>query len=263
MPGAPADAEHRGSDSKTMTSTADRIIVRPAIVAFEGMDGAGKSTQARLLHEWLKVEGEPVRHISFPRLLERGYGEAIAVFLRGEFGSLDQVHPYLVASLFAGDRVSAVPKILEWLDEGSLVLVDRYVYSNLAFQAAKIHGPEAKSAFALWLESVEFDCNRVPRADLNIFFDVPMEFVLSNISRRATEQRAYLKGRDDIHEAAQQFQEQVIVEYRNFGEHDPSFIVLDCADEQGAMRSAESIQLQLRQLLASAGILQPEAVHSL
>jgi len=245
-----------------MTSRAGRIVARPAIVAFEGIDGSGKSTQSGLLHEWLKTEGAPVRHISFPRVSERGYGEAIAMFLRGEFGSLEQVHPYLAASLFAGDRASAVREIQKWLDEGSLVLVDRYFYSNLAFQAAKIEDPDAKRAFASWLERVEFECNRIPRADLNIFFDVPMDFVLSNVSRRAQEQRSYLNGRDDIHEAAGQFQQQVVVEYRNFGRRDPTFVVFDCADEHGAMRSADNIQQQLRSLLASAGLLHVQGARS-
>jgi dTMP kinase len=238
-----------------MTQTADRVVARPAIVALEGADGSGKSTQAQLLHDWLRVEGVSVRHISFPRVSERGYGEAIAMFLRGEFGCLEQVHPYLVASLFAGDRASAIPEIQQWLDDGSLVLVDRYFYSNLAFQAAKIEGTEAKRAFASWLEHVEFECNRIPRADLNLFFDVPMSFLRSNVSRRAQEQRSYLNGRDDIHEVAGDLQQQVVAEYRNFGARDPSFITLDCADEKGAMRSVDSIQKQLRQMLANAGIL--------
>lgn len=244
--------------SNTMTQTADRVVARPAIVALEGVDGSGKSTQAQLLHDWLRAEGISVRHISFPRVSERGYGEAIAMFLRGEFGSLEQVHPYLVASLFAGDRASAIRDIQQWLNEGSLVLVDRYFYSNLAFQAAKIEGPEAKRAFASWLEHLEFECNRIPRADLNLFFDVPMEFVLTNVSRRAQEQRSYLNGRDDIHEVAGHFQQQVVAEYRSFGAHDPSFIALDCADEHGAMRSVDSIQKQVRQALANAGILRFE-----
>jgi dTMP kinase len=82
-----------------------------------------------------------------------------------------------------------------------------------------------------------------------------MNFVLSNASRRALEQRSYLNGRDDIHETAGQFQQQVVAEYRNFGAHDPSFITLDCADGHGAMRSVDSIQKQLRQVLADAGIV--------
>jgi len=211
-----------------------------------------------MLHEWLKAEGAPVRHISFPRVSERGYGEAIAMFLRGEFGSLEQVHPYLIAALFAGDRASAGREIQQWLDAGSLVLADRYFYSNLAYQAAKIEGAVAKLAFASWLEHVEFECNRIPKADLNIFFDVPMNFVLANVSRRTRELRSYLNGRNDIHEVAEQFQQQVAGEYRTFGKRDPSFMAVDCADGYGAMRSAESIQQQVRRLLADAGILRTE-----
>ena len=84
-------------------------------IVLEGLDGAGKSTQIRLLREWLAARGVASEYIHFPRFDAPVYGELVARFLRGEFGSVDAVDPYLVALLFAGDRAAAAPRIRELL----------------------------------------------------------------------------------------------------------------------------------------------------
>ena len=70
-------------------------------VVIEGLDGSGKSTQLKLLREYLEKEGVSYKYLHFPRLEEGVYGELIARFLRGEMGPNDQVDPYLVALIFA------------------------------------------------------------------------------------------------------------------------------------------------------------------
>src|SRR5205823_11979835 len=136
--------------------------------------------------------------------------EAIAMFLRGEFGAVEEVNPYLVAALFAGDRASANPQIEDWLRKGKFVVADRYFHSNLAFQGAKITSQKQKEHFRRWIRQIEFENHRIPKPCLTIFFDVPMSFVRDNLSKRhAKETRAYLKGGIDIHEAALGLQEDV------------------------------------------------------
>ena len=103
------------------------------LIVLEGLDGAGKSTQVRMLKEYLASRDGGLEYIHFPRYDAPVYGELISRFLRGDFGDNSSVHPQLVALLFAEDRHGAVPQISEALDAGKTVLLDRYVYSNIAY----------------------------------------------------------------------------------------------------------------------------------
>lgn len=221
------------------------------LVAFEGLDGSGKSTQARLLAQTLSRRGTQCEYISFPRTREKGYGEAIAMFLRGEFGSVESVHPYLVAALFAGDRAASNSTIRGWLAAGKFVVADRYFYSNAAFQAAKLSGEAAKSEFESWIHCIEYTCNQIPPADLTVFLDVPLELIESNMLKRSAEPRSYLRGQTDIHEASLSLQAKVAEEYHRLASVDGSFHVVPCADEQGNMRTVQSVHSDVMRLLES------------
>ena len=89
------------------------------------------------MREALATRGIESEYLHFPRFDAPIYGDLIARFLRGELGALEQVNPYLVALLYAGDRAEAAPMIRGWLSEGKAVIVDRYVYSNVGYQCAK------------------------------------------------------------------------------------------------------------------------------
>ena len=146
------------------------------LFVIEGVDGAGKSTQIKLLKDYLRSRGNKCEYLHFPRTEAPWFGELIARFLRGEFGSLNEVNPYLVAMLYAGDRKDAADLLSNWLKEGRIVLLDRYSYSNIAYQCAKLDSVKEQDKLMKWILSLEFTHFAIPRPDLNIFLDVPLTF---------------------------------------------------------------------------------------
>lgn len=212
------------------------------LIVLEGLDGAGKSTQVRMLKEYLKERDGELDYIHFPRYDGPVYGDLISRFLRGDFGSNETVHPQLVALLFAEDRHGAVPEISRSLEAGKTVLLDRYVYSNIAYQCAKLSSDEEADQLRRWIFETEFNVFGEPRPDINIFLDVPIDFVESNLaSNRAGDDRNYLGGAQDIHEASIDFQKRVKEMYLRQAAEDPSLKVVGCSDENGKMLPAEVI----------------------
>ena len=99
--------------------------------------------------------------------------------------------------LYAGDRQDAAPLIRKWMEEGNFVVLDRYVYSNIAFQCAKIEDAEKRQALRKWILHLEFDYYRIPKPDLSLFLDVPFAFTRNNLSAaRKGDDRDYLAGHE-------------------------------------------------------------------
>ncbi len=86
------------------------------------------------------------------------FSEVIAKFLRGEFGGINEVSPYFVANIYAMDRYMFLPTLQMALDTMDVVLLDRYVFSNLAYQGAKYpNGSIASDQVKKWIMDFEFD----------------------------------------------------------------------------------------------------------
>ena len=207
------------------------------LIVLEGLDGAGKSTQVKMLREYLESASKGFSYIHFPRYDSPIYGGLIGKFLRGGFGANDKVHPQLVALLFAEDRHGTGPRIREVLDNGGTVLLDRYVYSNIAYQCAKLDSDAEAEDLRQWILATEYGEFNLPRPDVNIFLDVPIGFVEESLARNreGDDHREYLHGAQDIHEADIAFQKKVRGMYRRQAALDPSFVVVDCSDEAGRM----------------------------
>lgn len=212
------------------------------LIVLEGLDGAGKSTQINLLQKYFESSGSVVKYLHFPRFDSPVYGDLIARFLRGDLGSIDQVHPYLIALLFAGDRKDAADMINEWLKEGYCVILDRYLYSNIAFQCAKMNDMEEAERLRDWIFDTEYIKFAIPKPDLNLFLDVPLNFVHKKLNEnREGDDREYLQGKRDIHEASIEFQSRVRDRYLKECKRDTDFVRIDCADSDGNMLPASDI----------------------
>ena len=220
------------------------------LIVLEGLDGAGKSTQVKKLKQYLLEKCGELDYIHFPRYDAPVYGELISRFLRGDFGDNESVHPQLVALLFAEDRHGAAEEIKARLAERKTVLLDRYVYSNIAYQCSKLTDEQEVEQLRHWIFDTEYNVFKEPVPDLNIFLDVPIDFVEQNLSKqRQGDDRSYLAGAQDIHEASIAFQQKVRNMYLRQAEEDPSFKVLDCRDEDGKMADASVIFNKLKALV--------------
>lgn len=219
-------------------------------IVLEGLDGAGKSTQVQRLRELFAARGIGSEYLHFPRFDAPVYGELIARFLRGEFGGVGEVDPYLVALIYAGDRADAAPQIRQWLSEGRAVILDRYVWSNVGYQCAKLPPGKARERLARWILDLEFGYNGLPRPDLSLFLDVPFSFTERKLSeQRAGEDRTYLRGGSDIHEESLALQRAVREVYLSAAARDASLRVVDCRDAAGAMASPDDIFTRIQAVL--------------
>jgi dTMP kinase len=212
------------------------------LLVIEGVDGAGKSTQIKLLQDFFTRLGYKNEYLHFPRTDAPYFGELIARFLRGEFGSLNEVDPYLVAMLYAGDRKDAAATIRKWLNDGKVVLLDRYTYSNIAYQCAKLSDPKSQDKLMQWILSLEFTHFAIPKPDLNIFLDVPFSFTEKKLTAsRSGEDRSYLNGIRDIHEENLVFQKNVRDIYLRVSANDGNLALINCSNKKGEMLLPDEI----------------------
>lgn len=212
------------------------------LFVIEGVDGAGKSTQIKLLKNFFIEKGYECEYLHFPRTEAPYFGELIARFLRGEFGKLEDVDPYLVAILYAGDRKDASEKITQWLSNDKIVLLDRYTYSNIAYQCAKLEDITSQDRLKDWILTLEFEHFGIPAPDLNIFLDVPFAFTEKKLkSERTGDDRSYLNGTLDIHEESMGFQKKVRDMYISVAGADKRLQVVNCSAGDNEMLPPEEI----------------------
>lgn len=208
------------------------------LIIIEGADSSGKATQTALLVEHLKKEGHDVKTLDFPQY-DSFFGKHVAKFLRGEYGTLDKVHPELASMLFAFDRFGQKALLKKWLDEGSIVILNRYMESNMGHQGAKITDKEERLKFLEWLEELELKRLGIPKADIVLYLHVPAE--ISQEILKGREDKHYLKGKGrDIHEEDLSYQARCVQTYLELCEHFPHWHKITCSSE-GKILSREEV----------------------
>jgi dTMP kinase len=211
------------------------------LLAIEGIDGAGKGTQAARLAETATEHGRRVASFSFPLYDDNPFSRAVADYLNGEFGAADEVHPELAALLYAGDRFHARPRIVSALQESDLVVCDRYVASNQAHQGGKLTG-EARRRLLDWLEEVEYGEFALPRPQLVILLDAPVALARSLVGQKAA--RGYTTLEADIHEADAVHSSATREVYLELAERD-DWRVVSTAGGDGAARDVGDIAAEV------------------
>lgn len=200
------------------------------LIVIEGSDGSGKATQTRKLYDRLSdLEGKKVRRVSFPNY-ESESSALIRMYLRGDFGGdPEAVNPYATATFYAIDRFAGYQTWKDFYESGGIILSDRYVESNMAYQAAKFTKKVERDRFLKWLDDLEYNRYGLPRADLTIFLDMPPE--ASAILRRE-------RGREDIHERDAAYMAKIYSTYKEMASR-YGWKVVDCANGNFAKNSTD------------------------
>lgn len=169
------------------------------LIVIDGTDGSGKGTQTGLLIKRLESEGYAVAMADFPR-----YGERSAMlvedYLTGKFWTAEDVGPYKASIFYACDRYAASFQIKQWIEEGKIVISNRYVSANMGHQSGKIKDIPEVEKFLAWLENLEYGIFEIPKPDATILLYMPVEIGQKLVDKKGD--REYVGGhKRDIHEA--------------------------------------------------------------
>jgi dTMP kinase len=207
------------------------------LIAIEGADGVGKNTAARGVCDALNAAGRSAVVIGFPRYGETAAGVTIGRFLAGEMPV--EVSPRAAAVLYALDRLEWRDAILDAQARHDVVIFDRYIASNMAYQAAKLDADGAR-AMMEWILALETGHFALPRPALSIYLDTPWDLARALILQKA--QRSYTDKSFDAYEADIALQQRVRTNYEAIVAGDllgPWRVVH--ASDGGAMRAPDAI----------------------
>lgn len=199
----------------------------------EGTDGSGKSAQTELLLNHLKKEKYDVVKISFPQ-----YGmpsaTMVELYLNGEFGTAAEVGPYRASIFYAVDRYAASKKIKQWLDDGKIVIANRYVGSNMGHQGGKIKNKTERKKYLDWNYNLEYNIFGIPKPDVNLILHVTPQISQQLVDKKAN--REYLKGKKrDIHEDDLKHLSDAEQAYIEIAKIYPGFELIECVKDDKIM----------------------------
>lgn len=215
------------------------------IFVIEGTDGSGKQTQTFKLYEKLLSLGKNVKLQSFPNYSSDSCGP-VKMYLSGKFGDANSLDAYQASSLFAVDRLCTMQEYIEFLKNDGILLLDRYVESNMIHQAGKLSSNEEIDSFITWLNDLEFEHLKLPKPNKIFFLDVPVE-----VSKKLANARTSLKvgANKDVHEEDKNHLENA---YRagKYVAKKFNWTIINCIDSNNNLKSIEEIHnLILKEIL--------------
>ncbi len=162
------------------------------LIVIEGSDGAGKETQADLLAGSFRSQGRTVAKVSFPRYRETLGGMLIWEVLKSDRAytyNFAKSDPRLASMMYAADRKESLPLLRQLIEKNDVVILDRYVESNLLHQGGKFATEEERILFAKWLYDLEYGDNHLPKPHKVVYLSLPFW-----LSRKRAELRAAQTG---------------------------------------------------------------------
>ena len=144
------------------------------LIVIDGTDGSGKATQTKLLITKLKKAGKKVVMTDFPQYGAKSAG-MVENYLNGKYGGPKDVDPKIASVFYAVDRYDASFRMKKWLDEGKIIISNRYSSSNIGHQGGKFRNLKKREEYIKWLFDFEHGLLGVPKPDLNLILYVPTE----------------------------------------------------------------------------------------
>ena len=167
------------------------------LIIIEGLDGCGKSTQTALLEKYFEDNSVKFKKIKLPDYDSKS-STLVKMYLGGEFGkNADDVNAYAAGAFYAVDRFASYK--LDWgkdYEKGALILADRYATSNSIYQMEKID-EDKWDEYLDWSADFEYNKIGIPRPDLVIFLDMPVDVSQKLMTSRYNGD----EGKKDVHEA--------------------------------------------------------------
>jgi len=228
---------------------------RAKIIAIEGIDGSGKNTQVELLREYLTAKGIAHAVFSFPRYTDTFFGEMIKQYLNGEFGSLYEVDPRFSALLYAGNRFEALEEIQEARQKNRLIIIDRYVGSNLAYQSAKVD-KSYRAEFIRWLSTLEYEVYGLPKEDMTIYLHIDPN--IAQLLVDGKKEREYTRKKRDLHESNIGFLRESAKQFLFLAHTMDNWVIIECQDSAGKLMPPASINVQIIKILEDKGMIDIE-----
>ncbi|WP_073508322.1 dTMP kinase [Streptobacillus notomytis] len=174
------------------------------LIIIEGTDGSGKQTQTQKLYNRLVDNGIKVKKISFPNY-ESNASALVKMYLSGEFGSKPtDVNAYTASTFFGIDRYASYK--MDWEKDylsGSIIISDRYTGSNMIHHGSKIDDIKEKEEYLKWLEDLEFNKFCIPKPNITIFLNVPIEYTFNLMENRNNKFTG--DSKKDIHESDREY----------------------------------------------------------
>lgn len=219
--------------------------MRAKFIAIDGNDGSGKETQARLLSAALQERGEPTLLISFPRYQDTFFGRELRRALDGEYGPFGDINPYLASYPYALDRWKSKPYMEVSLKAGIYVISDRYMSANQIHQGGKIGDEAEREKFLTWLDELEYGEFQIPRPDISIYLDVPVD-----VSRKLMS----TKTRDIVEESPKYLENSYQCAQWLIRRRPKEWLRIKCMKSQ-RLKSADEIHRQIMDGLSKRSVL--------
>ncbi len=219
-------------------------------IVLDGNDGSGKATQTALLGEFLRVQGKTYEKFDFPSYDRNFFGQLIGECLAGQHGDFVHLDPKIASSLYACDRLESAPRIQKTLEEGGVVIADRFASSNQIHQGGKISDETEREIFIQWLDQMEHEVLGIPRPDSIIYLKVPLEISLKLLTeKRQAKIQGLADGQKDTVEEDRNYLERSHETANWLAAHQPNWHIIDCADGNGGIRSREDIHAEVTKII--------------